>query len=284
MSSITLVFQSVLEWIYRFVQDYGWSIVLFTLAFRFCLSPFDVISRRAMKKQTLDMARVQPQLDAIKTKYANDQDKLNKKTMEFYKQEHISPFGGCVGGCLPMLIQWPIFIAFYGAIRSISEMEIYRIYETIKTTGVANVSRWLWVQNLWQPDTFQATVLPAYSAVSKFAVFSGVTEEAYNQVMTPLMSQYSGLVNGTYILPVLAAGASFFQGWLAANLAKTPEQRVKAKENKAAGEKGRSGNHQQNYAVYVPRHVFLLLYDLLRRFRTLLASLQRSQYLLHHYY
>jgi YidC/Oxa1 family membrane protein insertase len=173
----------------------------------------------------------------MKAKYANDQEKLNKKTMEFYKQEHISPFGGCVGGCLPMLIQWPIFIAFYGAIRSISEMEIYRIYETIKTTGVANISRWLWVQNLWQPDTFQATVLPAYSAVSKFAVFSGVTEEAYNQVMAPLMNQYSGLVNGTYILPVLAAGASFFQGWLAANLAKTPEQRAKAKENKAAGKR-----------------------------------------------
>lgn len=233
MSALTSILQSVLQWIYGFIGDYGWSVVLFTLAFRFCLMPFDIISRRAMKKQSLDMARIQPKLDALKTKYANDQEKLNKKTMELYKKENVSMFGGCAGGCLPMLIQWPIFIAFYGAIRGVSELQIFEIYKTIEATGTAVVPRWLWVQNLWQPDTFQATVLPAYGAISGYANFAGVTEETYNAVMKPLLEQYNGIVNGLYILPILAAGSSFIQSWLITYISKTPEQRAQAKADKA---------------------------------------------------
>lgn len=235
MSAITQALQSVLQWIYGFIGDYGWSVVLFTLAFRFCLMPFDIISRRSMKKQALDMARIQPKLDAIKAKYANDQDKLNRKTMELYKKENVSMFGGCAGGCLPLLIQWPIFIAFYSAIRGVSEIQIYQIYQTIEATGAAEVPKWLWVQNLWQPDTFNATVLPAFSAVSHYPAFANVTEEAYNTVMAPLLTQYEGIVNGLYILPILAAGASLLQGWLSTYLSKTPEQREKAKQDKVKG-------------------------------------------------
>ena len=235
MNTITQALQSVLTWIYGFVGDYGWSIVLFTIAFRFCLLPLDIISRRSMKKQTMDMARIQPKLDAIKTKYANDQDKLNKKTAELYKKEGVSMFGGCAGGCLPMLIQWPVFIAFYSAIRGVSNFEIFQIYSSMESSGSAEITRWFWVQNLWQPDTFQASVIPAFSAVAKNSYFAEITEETYNTVMKPLLDQYDGIVNGLYILPVLAAGASFLQGWIATNATKTREQREKEKADKAKG-------------------------------------------------
>ena len=124
MSAITQALQSVLQWIYGFIGDYGWSVVLFTLAFRFCLMPFDIISRRSMKKQALDMARIQPKLDAIKAKYANDQDKLNRKTMELYKKENVSMFGGCAGGCLPLPV--PEDVPFY--VKDYSEYYKGRAY------------------------------------------------------------------------------------------------------------------------------------------------------------
>lgn len=237
MSTITSALQSVLQWIYGFIGDYGWSVVLFTIAFRFCLMPLDIISRRSMKKQSVDMARIQPKLDALKVKYANDQDKLNKKTAELYKKEGVSMFGGCAGGCLPMLIQWPIFIAFYSAIRTVSNKEIFELFNAMQTNGSVEVPRWFWVQNLWQPDTFQSPVFPAFSSLVKNDYFNdaGVTEQIYNSVMKPLLEQYDGVVNGLYILPVLAAGASLLQGWISTNLTKTPEMRAKEKADKEKG-------------------------------------------------
>lgn len=244
MSAITQALQNVLQWIYGFIGDYGWSVVLFTLAFRFCLMPFDIISRRSMRKQALDMARIQPKLDELKAKYANDQEKLNRKTMEVYKKENVSMFGGCAGGCLPMLIQWPVFIAFFSALRVVSENQIFNIYQTIEATGAVEMPKWLWVQNLWQPDTFQASVLPSFAEVSNYASFAGVTEEAYNTAMAPLLTQFDGIVNGLYILPILAAGASFLQGWLGTYLQKTPEQRAREKAEKAKGKKNQDPNAQ----------------------------------------
>lgn len=241
MSGITAAFESALAWIYSVVGDYGWSVVLFTVAFRLCLTPFDFISRRAMRKQSMDMERLQPKLDALKEKYANDQQKLNTKTMELYKKENVSPFGGCAGGCLPMLIQWPVFIAFFSSIRGVTDMELVKIYETMKAGGTAVIPSFYWVKDLWQPDTFNASVIPAFSNLNNHATFKAMiasgelTEELYNTTMQPLMEQYANQANGFFVLPVLAAAASFFQGWLSINLNKSAEQRAKEAKAKNSG-------------------------------------------------
>lgn len=201
MSAFTNLLSTCFDFIFRFVQDYGWSIVIFTMLFRIVLMPLDYFSRRSMKRQS-DLS---PQLNALQKKYANDKDKLGQKTTELYRENGVNP----LAGCLPLLIQMPIFFAFFAAIRLISEQQTFAIYEAMRTTGQAVVPGFYWVHNLWQPDTFWADVVPAFDSLSRIALFSGVTD--YDAVMAPLVQSFQGLKNGWFILPVLAGLTSFLQ-------------------------------------------------------------------------
>ena len=100
----------IIENIYNFVQNYGLAIILFTIIIKLVLLPLNVRSQKAMRKQQ----KIQPVLQELQKKYANDQQKLQQETMKLYKENNIS----MMGGCLPMLIQMPILIGLYRVIQS----------------------------------------------------------------------------------------------------------------------------------------------------------------------
>lgn len=100
----------IIEQIYNFVQNYGLAIILFTIVIKMILMPLNVRSQRAMRKQQ----KIQPYLQELQKKYANDQQKLQQETMKLYKENNIS----MMGGCLPMLLQFPILIGLYRVIQS----------------------------------------------------------------------------------------------------------------------------------------------------------------------
>ena len=108
---MTAFFVKLLTWINTVVGNYGWSIVLFTLLIRLVLLPLDIKSKKSMRA----MNKVQPQITALQKKYANDKEKLNQKTMELYRKEHVSP----TAGCLPMLISLPILWIMFSAMRTL---------------------------------------------------------------------------------------------------------------------------------------------------------------------
>jgi YidC/Oxa1 family membrane protein insertase len=95
------------------------------------------------------MQALQPQMKALQEKYKDDPAKMNKKLMEFMKENKVSP----MGGCLPMLLQIPVFIGFYTMIRSAIELR-----------GV----RFLWAQDLSRPDT--VFVIPGLDWIPFFGV------------------------------------------------------------------------------------------------------------------
>lgn len=100
----------IIEQIYNLVQNYGWAIIIFTVIVKLILLPLNIKSQKAMKKQQ----KVQPILMELQRKYANDKEKLQQETMKVYKENNIS----MMGGCLPMLIQFPILIGLYRVIQS----------------------------------------------------------------------------------------------------------------------------------------------------------------------
>ncbi len=100
----------IIEQIYNLVQNYGWAIIIFTVIVKLILLPLNIKSQKAMRKQQ----KIQPILMELQKKYANDKEKLSQETMKVYKENNIS----MMGGCLPMLIQFPILIGLYNAIRS----------------------------------------------------------------------------------------------------------------------------------------------------------------------
>ena len=99
----------IINLIYELVQNYGLAIIIFTILIKLVIMPLSVKSQKSMKKQQ----KIQPYLAELQKKYANDKEKLQMETMKLYKENNIS----MTGGCLPLLLQFPILIGLYSVIR-----------------------------------------------------------------------------------------------------------------------------------------------------------------------
>lgn len=120
-----------MNWLHHtFKLGYGWAIIAITIIIKTLFWPLTQASTRSMKR----MATLQPQMKALQEKYKDDPAKMNKKLMEFMKENKVSP----LGGCLPMILQMPVFIGFFYMIRSAIELR-----------GAS----FLWVRDLSKPDT-----------------------------------------------------------------------------------------------------------------------------------
>jgi len=128
-----------------FKVGYGWVIILLTILIKVLFWPLTRASTRSMKR----MQALQPQMTAIREKYKDDPVKMNKKMMEFMKEQKVSP----LGGCLPMLLQMPVFIGLYVMIQSAIELR---------------GERFLWVSDLTQPDTL--FVIPGLGFIPFFGI------------------------------------------------------------------------------------------------------------------
>jgi len=120
----------LLQFLHGLVGNWGWAIVLLTVLIKAAFYPLSAASYRSMAK----MKEVTPRLMALREKYGDDKQKLNVAMMELYKTEKINP----LGGCLPILVQIPVFIALYWVLLASVEMR--------------NQPWILWVKDLATPD------------------------------------------------------------------------------------------------------------------------------------
>ncbi|MBI4710402.1 MAG: membrane protein insertase YidC [Nitrospirae bacterium] len=104
----------VLKFFYKFIGNYGWAIVLITIIVRIPFIPLLHKSQQTMKK----MQDIQPQIAEMKERYKKDAQKMQKELMELYKKHKVNP----MGGCLPMLLQIPVFIALYNVLAKAIEL------------------------------------------------------------------------------------------------------------------------------------------------------------------
>jgi YidC/Oxa1 family membrane protein insertase len=102
-----------LQWIYNYIPNYGWAIILLTLIIRSIMFPLQFKSFRSMKK----MQKIQPELTKLKEKYKDDPQRMQKETMAAFKKAGANP----LGGCLPLIAQMPIFFAFYQVLYNAEE-------------------------------------------------------------------------------------------------------------------------------------------------------------------
>lgn len=207
-----------LKWIidsfYGFTGSYALSIVLFTLVIKLILTPLDIKQRNNMRKLT----KLNPKLNVINERYANDPDKKAQKTMELYKKEKVSPFSSC----LPMLIQLPILFAMISVMNSISYDAMMNMFLEAHAGNPMPIESFLWVRNIFQPDTITAPVFPELEnllvQLERAKNTNLVTPENlalleahYTTVMAPYVEQFAGYANGWSILPILAGGLQFLQ-------------------------------------------------------------------------
>jgi YidC/Oxa1 family membrane protein insertase len=116
--------------IHGWVKDYGVSIILLTACVKGVLWPLQNKANRSMRK----MSALAPKMQGLKEKYKDDPTRMNQEVMKLYKEHGVNP----VGGCLPMMIQIPIFFGLFGMLREAAELRN---------------ATFLWVKDLSQPDT-----------------------------------------------------------------------------------------------------------------------------------
>jgi YidC/Oxa1 family membrane protein insertase len=134
-----------LQWFYSFFPNYGVALILLTLLIRMLLFPLSFASFKSMKK----MQKVQPELAKIKEKFKDDPPRMQKETMALFKKAGANP----LGGCLPMLLQMPIFFAFYRV-----------LYGAVELVGAPFYG---WIHDLSIADPYY--VLPVIMAITMFA-------------------------------------------------------------------------------------------------------------------
>lgn len=214
------------------------TVFISTLVIKLLTVVGDIKSRQSSAK----MAAIQPEINKIQKKYANDPQKAQKKQQELMRERGVSMWSSC----LPMLFTLPIFFFFIAAFRQLGNEEMVRaLYET-GTTGSTEIFesfKWLWVNNVWQADngalpvvlngsTFLATKnldqLMYFAEhpevadwfremgffVSDIKNIPEATLAKYNELIAPMLAVYPGVNNGWFIFPILAAGTNLLSSWI----------------------------------------------------------------------
>jgi len=186
------------------IHNYGWSIVLVTIGLNFVLFPLKITSMKSMKK----MQALQPQIAIINAKYKDvglrDPKKAeqNQEVMELYKKYGVNPMGGCV----PMLLQIPFFIAFY---------KVFSV--SVEMRG----AHWLWVSDLSQPETLPLHLLPIVMIASQFVMQKMTPTTAGGDPSQQKMMQFMPLIMG-FMFYNLSSGLVLY--YLTSNLVGVAQQ------------------------------------------------------------
>lgn len=218
MRAVCIALLKILQYLNLLLHNYGLAIIALTFMARIVMHP---LTHKGMKLQAKTMAeqqKIKPYLDEIMKKYKDNPQKKNQETMKLYKEHGINPFG-MLRGCLPMLLQMPIFFALYRLLSQAIDL---------RQQG------FLWIKDLSGPDALvkfdfnipllgpYLNILPIIMGVSQFLVsrFSttNIKDPTQRQmvVMMPLIF--------TFILYNLPSGLVLY--WLVSNLWQTAHQLV----------------------------------------------------------
>jgi len=179
-SPISRVMLVILVGVHKFVHSWGVAIIALTLLVKLLTYPLTQKSMRSGK----EMAKLKPKIEALQKRYKDDKQRMNTEVMNLYKTHGVNP----LGGCLPMLIQLPIWWALYATLGN--AVELYR-------------SRFLWMHDLTQPDPYYIT--PVAMGVFMFL----------QQRITPMPTDSQQQKTMMYMMPVLF---TFMSLWFPAGL------------------------------------------------------------------
>jgi YidC/Oxa1 family membrane protein insertase len=256
---ISDLFTNIINGISGWGLTYPIAIILLTIMIRAVMLPLDTKQRANSRK----MSALGPELQSIQKRYANDPQKMQKKQSELYHKMGVHP----LMGCLPALIQLPIWFAFFGAMRVLMSEQTMSLILTASHLGVDSVSlpSFLWVHNFWQPDTGFASVLPNTGEFLSFIQSNAmnispqlmsmlqqqdlvsfasntlvINDAVYSDLSNGIIANegLTGFANGWFILPALAGLSLFFQ------------QKFGASEMAATGASGTQGQPGGKFMLY----------------------------------
>jgi YidC/Oxa1 family membrane protein insertase len=185
----------LLKWIYGFVGNWGWAIVILTILIKLAFYPLNAKAGRSMAQ----MKVLAPKMEKLKELYGDDRQKLNQAMMELYRTEKINP----LGGCLPILVQIPVFIALYWVLLASIELRH---------------APWIgWIKDLSAPDPY--FILPVIYAVSMY-----VTTKLNPQPADPVQARIMLMMPIMFSIFFLFFPAGLVLYWVVQNLLSIVQQ------------------------------------------------------------
>jgi YidC/Oxa1 family membrane protein insertase len=199
-----------IRYLYDITHNYGVAIILVTVGIKLLLAPLAYKSYKSMKQ----MAAVQPELVAVQKKYADDRERLNKELIKLYKDKKVNP----VGGCLPMFVQIPVFVALFNILYMTIELRQAPFVLWIKDLSVQDpyyvlpilMGATMFIQQKIQPTTMDPRQAQIMLILPVFLTFLFVTFPAglvlywlTNNVLTILQQ----VITDRYLLPKVSVPA-----------------------------------------------------------------------------
>lgn len=168
--------------VYTFTGNYGWAIIIIAGGFKLLTFPLNQMQAKSMKRMTA----LKPELEKINEKYKEEPQEKQKKTMELYKKHNVNP----MKGCLPILIQLPIFIAFFSAFTE--SIELWRSPFILWITDLSSPDTIYTIRNLGFIESFNINILPLLMISSQI-----VQQKLTTMVMDPQQKMIM------YMMPVI---------------------------------------------------------------------------------
>ena len=154
LEPLTRFFEIALDTLYRYIPNYGLAIIVLTILVRIFTAPLMAKQMRSAER----MRALQPKMKELQERYKDDRQKQSEETMKLYREEKVNP----IAGCLPLLLQFPVLIGLFYALRS--------------SIGLRHAPFALWINDLSQPATlfvmpgidFPIRLLPIVMGASMF--------------------------------------------------------------------------------------------------------------------
>ncbi|MDD7494951.1 MAG: YidC/Oxa1 family membrane protein insertase [Eubacteriales bacterium] len=278
-------FLEAMRWIYSLtcaISESGFGNVFLTILIStILLRALTIFSDIKTRKSSAKMAEVQPEIQRLQKKYANDPRRFQAEQTKLMKEKGVSMWGSC----LPMLITMPLFFCFIAAFRYWGYEMNLRLLVDENAMELFKSFKFLWINNIWQPDngltpvlangaSFLATpqlsnllylqepgvgeklvemglaVTKVYQGGVSYQILSNDAAIAiYDAAIQPFLDVYKGYNNGWFIMSILAGGTNFLSAWLM------------TKNTPAANEEAAKSTKWMNYLFPIMSFIFCLNYN-----------------------
>lgn len=282
---LTNWFLEAMRWIYSLtcaISESGFGNVFLTILIStILLRALTIFSDIKTRKSSAKMAEVQPEIQRLQKKYANDPRRFQAEQTKLMKEKGVSMWGSC----LPMLITMPLFFCFIAAFRYWGYEMNLRLLVDENAMELFKSFKFLWINNIWQPDngltpvlangaSFLATpqlsnllylqepgvgeklvemglaVTKVYQGSVSYQLLSNDAAIAiYDAAIQPFLDVYKGYNNGWFIMSILAGGTNFLSAWLM------------TKNTPAANEEAAKSTKWMNYLFPIMSFIFCLNYN-----------------------
>ena len=229
MSWLGIPILLLMKWIHQFVGNYGVAIIVLTVVSKVLFYPLTVKGMRSMKA----MQALGPQINALRSKYKSDPQRLQRETMELYRANKVNP----MGGCLPMLAQAPIFYALYLALSVSPELQNAPF---ICFGRLFNVD--LWICDLAGPDP--TYILPILMGITMF-IQQRMTPTTGDPAQARMMLFMPVVFTLMFLIYPIASGLALY--WAVSNVLQIGQQWLMDRSGHAAesGREAKNGSRRE---------------------------------------